>query len=430
MIKKESSNAPQKLPLVGSLQVYKYKFSNGLKLLVLEDHSSPTFAYQTWYGVGSRDEVKGHTGLAHLFEHMMFKGTKNHKEGEFFKLMKAVGSEGENAFTSKDYTAYVQELPKEHLEFIAQLESDRMQNLIVDDAAFTTEREVVQNERRFSYENNPDGLMYQEIFGLAFTEHSYHWPTIGYEEDLSRMAATEASQFYKNFYAPNKATIIVTGDIKHDEVYNIIKKHYEKIQTSETLNIQQARESTQTTPRRKIVKFNIQIEKLYMGYPVPEILHEDIPALQVLGEILAGGKSSRLYRALVNTGVSSDLESGVLENTEPSLFLITTNLQKNKKAAFAESIILREIQRLIQEPIAQKEHEKVQNRMSFAFYEGLSHNSSLARFLGKYEVISGNFEEGVKLFQKSLVVNAEDIKKAAKKYLIPDHRSVIIGVMK
>ena len=218
------------VPLVGNFLVHRYTLDNGLRLLVVEDHTSPTFAYQTWFRVGSRDEVVGRTGLAHLFEHMMFKETKLHKDGEFDKLLEAAGAEGENAFTSRDYTAYVQELPSTKLDLIMSLESDRMVGLEVNDQLFKTELEVVQNERRFRNENSPDGTMYQEIFDASFTKHPYHWPVIGYQEgprydDLR--ATTHRWRSTALTTAPTTRRSWSSGDVKPDEVLaKVTQKYY------------------------------------------------------------------------------------------------------------------------------------------------------------------------------------------------------------
>ncbi|NDG83730.1 MAG: insulinase family protein, partial [Proteobacteria bacterium] len=196
------------IPFAGNFSLRRARLPNGLKILILKDPSSPTFAYQTWFNVGSRNEVAGKTGLAHLFEHLMFKGTTHHKEGEFDALLEQAGAEGENAFTSNDHTAYVQELPDTRFDLITDLEADRMVNLIVNDASFKTEREVVQNERRFRKENSAEGTMYQTLFETSFSEHPYHWPVIGYEQDLNAMTAQDARDFYERFYSPDRATVV------------------------------------------------------------------------------------------------------------------------------------------------------------------------------------------------------------------------------
>ncbi len=418
----------QSVPLVGAFKADRYNFGNGLRLIVVENHSSPTFAYQTWFRVGSRDEMKGRTGLAHLFEHMMFKGTKNYKEGEFDRILEEAGVEGENAFTSRDYTTYVQELPKDKLELIAKLESDRMINLIVDDKAFKTETEVVQNERRFRNENSPDGLMYQELFGLAFTRHPYHWPIIGYQEDLNRMNSEDARQFYRSYYSPNHATIVVTGDVDAEEVARTVQKFYGGIpaQPSPIRNI--PAEPAQKAKRTKVMKLNIQVEKLLMGCHTPEVTHEDIPALSVLQAILSGGKSSRLHRALVETGISSSVDSNDMSNKDPTLFMIATNLQSGKKASRAEEVIRKELNRIFHEPIPEIELERAKNKLNFGFYESMDGNSSRAYFVGHYEALADSFEVGLTIQKRIQTVTALEAQSVARRYLDSENCSVIIGV--
>ncbi len=420
----------QVIPFVGTYKVHKFTLDNGLRVLVVEDHSSPTFAYQTWFRVGSRDEVPGFTGLAHLFEHMMFKETKNLKDGEFDRILESAGAEGENAFTSRDYTAYVQELPSDKLELIAKLEADRMVNLVVNDKAFKTETEVVQNERRSRNENSPDGLMYQELFATAFTKHPYRWPVIGYQEDLDRMSAKDAMDFYRSYYSPNHATIIVVGDVKPSNVISVVEKYYGKLppQPSPVRVIDD--EPPQTAPRRKQLKLNIQIEKLMMGYHIPNIKTEDLPALRVVSALLAGGKSSRLSRALVDTGIASGVDAYELEDKDPSLFVIAANMQKGRSATQAETVILREIQNLLRGTIGDLELERAKNRMSFGFYHGMNGNSEKARFLGAYEAMANDFQLGLKQQQRAATVTAAEVQAVVKKYFDPRNRTVITGVKK
>jgi zinc protease len=420
----------QVVPFVGTYEVHRFVLDNGLKVLVVEDHSSPTFAYQTWFRVGSRDEVPGFTGLAHLFEHMMFKETKNLKDGEFDRILESSGAEGENAFTSKDYTAYVQELPSDKLDLIAKLESDRMVNLLVNEKAFKTEREVVQNERRSRNENSPDGLMYQELFATAFLKHPYRWPVIGYQEDLNRMSAKDAVDFYHSYYSPNHATIVVVGDVKPSKVISVVEKYYGKIsaQPSPVRVIED--EPAQTSPRRKQLKLNIQVEKMLLGYHIPSLKADDLPALRVAAALLAGGKSARLSRALVDTGVASDVGSYELEDKDPSLFVIGVNLQREKRAAQAEVIILREIQNLSRSNISDQEMERAKNRVDFGFFDGLNDNSEKARFLGSYETMANDFQHGLRQQQKVANITTADVHAVLKKHLDPRNRTVITGVKK
>jgi len=425
-----STGGAQTVPLIGEFKARRFTLSNGLRLIVVEDHSSPTIAYQTWFNVGSRNEVPGYTGLAHLFEHMMFKGTQSHKEGEFDHILESAGAEGLNAFTSRDYTAYVQELPKDKLDLIAQLESDRMVNLIVNDESFKTEREVVQNERRYRTENSPDGFMYQEIFGLAFKTHPYSWPVIGFQKDLDRMSAEDARKFYKTFYKPNHATIVVVGDVTPAQVKEVVEKHYGSLPKVDSPEQNFAKEPKQTGVRRQKLKLSIQVEKILMGFHIPEATHEDAIALEVLRAVLSSGKSSRLQRALVETGIASSVGSFTLDDKDPSLLLVSANLQKGKKAAQAEAVILREIQKMAKEPVSLQELERARNGMSFDFYQNLSNNFEKAEFIGRYEVLMGGFEKALDIFQKQLQVTPQQIQKVAREYLAANNRNVIVGVPK
>jgi zinc protease len=418
----------EQIPLVGAYKVNRFSLPNGLHLLVVEDHTSPTFSYQTWFRVGSRNEIPGKTGLAHLFEHLMFKATSTHPEGEFDRILEGDGVEGENAFTSWDYTAYVQELPKDKLDVIASLESDRMVNLIVNEQSFKTEREVVQNERRYRTENSPDGTLWQELFGLAYTIHPYHWPVIGYQADLDAMTAQDPRDFYHAYYSPNHATIVVSGDVDPQLVLATITKHYGSFAPQNAPDHVIPQEPEQTSVRRKNVKLNIQVEKLIMAYHVSAVASSEDPALNVLEGILSGGKSSRLARALVDTGIASAAEANNLEMKDPGIFAFEVSLQKGKKATQAEAVILREIQKLANKPVGDAELKRVKNRIDFGFYEGLGNNSQRTNFLGRYEALTGDFEQGIKAHQRVQTVTADEITQLIHKYFNPKNRTVVTGV--
>ncbi len=426
-----ASASSEGAPLVGTFKVQRFNLENGLRVLIVEDHSSPTFAYQTWFRVGSRDEVPSYTGLAHLFEHMMFKGTETLAEGQFDKMLESSGAEGENAFTSRDYTAYIQEMPKDKLELIAKLEADRMVHLVVNDQSFKTEREVVQNERRYRVENSPEGQMYQELFGIAFVQHPYHWPVIGYQEDLERMTAQDAKNFYKSYYSPNHATIVIVGDVNPAETMTTIRKYYGSLASVETPTHVITAEPPQTSPRRKSLKLNVQVEKMMVAFHIPAETHPDSPAIALLQTVLAQGKSSRLHRALVDTGIATGVEAYDLDDKDPSLFLVGVSLQKKRKAAEAESVILREIAQVAKTQISPAELERARNQISFNFFESLASDSEKANFLGRYEAISpAGFQTGLDIHQKALLVTPAQIQEVAKKYLDPKTRSIVVGVPK
>ena len=430
--KPASIKSTETVDLVGPFKVHRFKFNNGLKLLVIEDHSSPTFAYQTWYRVGSRDEVPGRTGLAHLFEHMMFNGTKDIKEGEFDRILEKNGVEGENAFTTRDATVYIQEMPQNagKLDLIAKLEADRMVNLVVNDKSFKTEREVVQNERRFRVENSPEGQLHRGIFELAFTKHNYRWPVIGYEKDLAEMTSKDALDFYKSFYGPTRATIVISGDVKADQAAEVVAKYYGDLPATQLVDRRSENEPIQTQPRRKTLKLSMQVEKSVMAYHIPPILHPDRPALEVLMMSLAGGKSSRLSKALVDTGLTTSIDTETGEDIDPTLFMFAYTMQKGKKATAAEKVIHKEFDKISKTLMDAKELQRAKNQLNFHFYGNLNTSFEKAYFVGLYESKAGAFEKALE-FQKQIEkVTPEQVRNVAKKYLATSGYSVITGVPK
>jgi zinc protease len=418
------------VPLVGTFKVHPFTLENGLKLLVVEDHSSPTLAYQTWFRVGSRDEVLNYTGLAHLFEHMMFKGTKEHPEGQYERILEQAGAEGLNAFTSQDYTAYIQEIPSDKLELLASLESDRMVNLVVNDESFRTEVGVVQNERRYRNENNPDGMIEQEMYGLAFKKHPYHWPVVGYQEDLDRMSAENARTFYQNYYNPSHATIIMVGDVTPEHALNVVKKYYGQLPGKASPPHVVEGEPPAKETRRKNLNMNIQVQKVWLAYRVPQLTDPDSPKLEVLAAILTGGKSSRLHRALVDTGIATSVEAANPGSEDPSLFTIAVNLQKGRKAVQAEAVVNRELARLSREIISDREMERAQNRLSFDFYSNLSSNYEKARFLGYFETTANDFRKGVEFRRAISKVTPLELQTTVKTFFVPENRTVITALPK
>jgi zinc protease len=418
------------IPLTANFSAKRAVLSNGLKIIIVKDSSSPTFAYQTWFNVGSRNEVIGKTGLAHLFEHLMFKGTTNHADGQFDSMLERAGAEDENAFTTNDHTVYVQELPKEQLDLIVGLESDRMVHLIVDDNSFKTEREVVQNERRFRKENSPEGTIYQTLFETAFTESPYHWPVIGYEQDLTLMGAQDARNFYERYYSPNRATIVIVGDVDEDEVYSKIKKAYGSIPNKPNDDAPVAVDTEQTAQRRKKLQLNVEVEKLWMAYKIPAASAADAPVLDAIQGILAEGNNCRLNRALVDSGIAGSASAGSLGLKDPGLFLVEADLQKGKTALLAESVITRELERLKNTPVSSDELKRALNVMRFRFFERLATTKGKANYIGQAELQLGSLEAGLAQEQQLAQVTPEQVMQVANKYFDTSKLTVIVAVPK
>jgi zinc protease len=418
------------IPFVGNFKVRRATLPNGLKVMILNDHSSPTFAYQTWFNVGSKNEIPGKTGLAHLFEHMMFKGTTRHPQGEFDALLEQAGAEGENAFTSNDHTVYIQELPKSGLELISALESDRMVNLVVNDQSFNTEREVVQNERRFRKENSAEGTIYQSLLETAFTEHPYHWPVIGYEQDLNVMNARDAREFYERFYSPDRATLVIVGDVDPEDTLRRVEKVYGSIPAKKTTEEPRKPEPPQMAQRRQKLELNIEVQKIWMAFKIPAADSPESPAFEAIQGLLSDGKNGRLKRALVDSGIAASVSSGSFGMKDPGLFMIAADLQKGKSALLAEKVILRELENLKNASVSVDELDRAKNVMRFRFLERLSTAGGKANFIGQSESSVGSLERGIQLQNQIYELNPDQIRETAKRHLNTSQMTLIIAVPK
>ncbi len=415
------------LPSFGKAKVHRFVLPNGLRLFVQESKLAPIFSYQTWYDVGSRDEEPGLSGIAHLFEHMMFKETKNMRQGVFDKTMESNGARDLNAFTSTDYTAYVQSLPIEALDLVAKLESERMCHLLLTKKQFESEREVVHNERRQRNENNPEGQMFEELQKLAFKVHPYGRPVIGFEEDLNRMTTADCEKFYGEFYTPNNAVISVVGDVKPEKVLAIITKHYGKVAPSKITRPEIQVEPEQREEKVLNMSLNVQVEKAYMAYKIPIADHPDQTPISVLAAILSTGRSSRLYRALVDKGVTIDIGAGANPGKDAGLFYVTFSAQAGKKASDAIKAIDDEFATIMNKPISEEELRRAKNKLQTEFFMGLGTNSARANFVAQNEIVLGDYKKAVRALEELEEVTAEDVMRVTKSYFQKTNRSMVIG---
>ena len=418
------------IPFIGTAKVNRYILENGLKILTIEDNTSPTFAYYTYVNVGARDELSGKTGIAHLFEHLLGRRTKRLKDKEFDTLIDQAGAQGKNASTSWDYTSYYEQLPSEKFEFLVDLEAERFKNIILDEAVLKNETEVVHNEKKFRIDNNPSGIMFQKLMSTAFKKHPYRNPIIGYMDDLDKFKVSDLTDFYKTHYSPNNTTIVVVGDVPSREVLNTISKYYGKMKSQTAPARIITAEPKQTSIRRRKLRLDIPVENLLMGFHIPQFNHPDTPAIELIQGILSTGRSSRLRQALVEKGITTSVSAGSFHPKDPSLFIVSASLQKNKRARLAEAIINRELNKLKKGNISDSELRKAKNQTLFDFYGGLTTNGAKASSLGRYETVTGDFRGGAKLIKDLEKVTRDDIKRVAKLYFSTKNSTVISGVPK
>lgn len=412
------------------LRVLRYRLGNGLDVLLLEDHSAPVFAYQTWFSVGSRHERPGITGIAHLFEHLMFKETKNLPEGEFDKLMESHGAQT-NAATWVDWTMYREELPAGNLELVVRLEADRMENMILDDDQLESEREVVKNERRYRVDNDPEGTMFEVLYATAFNQHPYSWPTIGWMKDIEAISLDDCLTFYKKYYAPDNATVVLAGDFKADEALALINAYYGHMPTSGVEQPVIPPEPSQVAERRRVVVMPLSSPKLLYGYKMPGLTDDDHASIEVLHQVLFGGQSGRLYRKLVvETELAADASAWVSEFAYPGLYEILITLKEGGKPEEVEPLVNAELQRLADEPISQRELEKAQNQLEAEFLRNMQEVGDRAYGLGHYAITGGDYRLLFTVTDRYRAVTPQKVQLAAQRYLRKSNRTVVLAMPK
>jgi zinc protease len=385
-----------------------------------------------WYRAGSMDEVNGKTGVAHVLEHMMFKGTEKVKTGEFSRLVAAVGGR-ENAFTSRDYTAYFQQVEKSKLDTVIQLEADRMSNLNFDDAEFLKEIQVVMEERRLRTEDNPSSLLNEAFMATAYMSSPYRHPVVGWMNDLQNMKAADARDWYRSWYAPNNATVVISGDVDPKQVLKTVEKYYGAVDAHELPVRKPQIEPLQKGIKQIQVKAPADNAQLTMGWKVPKLepgkLDDVEPyALELLTGVLDGYDNARLNRTLVkqekvvnDVGVGYDMIS-----RGPELFLISTTMAKGKTVAQAQASIRKALEELKQKGILESELKRIKVRiLSDQIYKRDSIFGQ-AMEIGSTEMAGFSWKDIDYMLQKMQTITPEQVQSVAKKYLIDEGLTIAI----
>ncbi len=402
---------------------------NGLKIITVVDRKDPIITFQVWYRVGGINEITGKTGLAHLTEHMMFKGSKKYPKGEVSKTVSRHGG-NENAFTSQDYTAYFQKFAKEKLPISLDIESDRMVNMVVDPAEFLLERDVVMEERRQRTDDNPTSAVVEEMYSAAFKVHPYRNPTIGWMNDLKNLTHEDLIDWYKTYYVPNNATIILVGDFDRKEALKEIKKYFDAIPRGKTPPVMTIREPEQKGERRVWVKKEAQLPFLFAGYKTPKIGHPDEYALEILANVLSAGKSSRLYRSLVYDKQIALYAGGSYDGLSkgPSLFYFYAGVKPGVKTEEVEKALYEELEKIKKDGISSKELQKAKNQVEAAFIMAQDSIFYQAMTLGRLDGAGMNYTYLDNYIESIRKVRAEDVKRVATAYFVQDKRTVGILV--
>jgi len=406
------------------LKVTEKVLPNGLKVLLKEVHKAPVVTFQIWYRVGSRNEELGTTGKSHLLEHMMFKGTKKYGPKTFSQTVQRNGG-NDNAFTSRDYTAYFENFASDRIEISLDLESDRMQNLLIDPKEFLSERDVVKEERRMRTEDDPVNTMIEQMMSVAFSAHPYQWPVIGWMVDIGNITRDNLYNHYRTYYAPNNATIVVVGDFDEKKLLPLIEKYFGSIPRGPTVPKVGAVEPKHLGERRVIVKKQAELPAVFAGYNVPAVKNPDSYALEVLQGILSSGKSSRIYKSLVYEKQIALYAGGDYDNisTDPNLFYVYAGAMPGKKTEEVEKALYAEVEKLKAEPVTDEELKKAKNQIEASFIMGQDSIFYQAMLLGQYETVA-NWQLLENYVANIRAVTKEDVIRVAKKYFIEDSRTV------
>ncbi len=403
--------------------------ANGLKVIVKEDHRAPVVVSQVWYRAGSEDEHNGTTGVAHVLEHMMFKGTKQVPSGNFSKQIAAAGGR-ENAFTTRDQTAYFQTLERSKLELALKLEADRMHNLVLSKSEFDKEIEVVRNERRWRTDDQPHGKVYEQFMSTAFQASPYRWPVIGWMDDLEQMKVEDARAWYHTWYAPNNAVLVVAGDVKADAVFKLAQQYFGAIKVK-ALPVQKPQaEPEQKGERRVVVKAPAKLPYLLMGWKAPVIRDaakdSDPYALEMLSGVLSANAAARLPTALVRESqIAVDADSGYDSvQRGPGMFIIDATPSEGKTVAQVESAVREQIEKLKRDGISEEELNRVKAQViasqvyqrDSVFYQAMQ--------IGEMETAGLGYSAIDKRIEKLKAVTVDQVRDAAKKYLIDDTLTV------
>lgn len=410
------------------LQVAEKTLGNGLKAILLENHKAPVITFQVWYRVGSRNEELGKTGLSHLMEHMMFKGTRKVGPEQISRLIQEAGG-NINAFTSRDYTAYFETLAGQRVALAMELEADRMANLALREEDFRTEKMVVMEERRLRTEDQPLAVLFEEANAVAYRSHPYQWPVVGWMSDLSQLTLDDLRNYYRTYYVPNNAFLVVVGDFQSEALFTEIEKYFGPIPKGPAPPAVRSKVAPQTGERRITVKRPARLPAFVLLYHVPNLGHPDSFPLEVLATILSTGKSSRLYRAMVSENpLALDVDADYpLISHDPGLFSVFSQLLPGKPVGEAQRAAERELEKFKNTLVQEQELQKAKNQLESPFIFGQDSLFYQAMLLARFEICGGwrQMEQYLDGIRK---VSAQDIQNAARKYFRRENRTTGILV--
>jgi zinc protease len=412
-------------PVPAKLAATVETLKNGLKVILMEDHSVPVISRWTFYRVGSMNERPGITGISHFMEHMMFNGAGKYGPKEFDRVLESNGGYS-NAFTSEDMTGYYEDFASNILELCIDLDSDRMKSLALDPKFVVSEMGVVKEERRLRTDNSVEGAMYEELGALAYKAHPYGWPVIGWMSDLENITRDDAVKYYTTYYAPNNAILIIVGDFDTKKALELVHKYYDGIPAQTPPEPVRTVEPEQQGERRAELHKVAEMPAVLIGYHIPDVKSTDIYALDVLQYVLAEGQSSRLYKKLVrDLGIAVYAGANASWNIAPALFTFDVKARPDKTAAECETAVYGILADIAANGVTSAELAKAKNQVEANFFRSMQTVNGKARKIGTYEIYFGDFNEILKVRDRYQAVTADDVKRVANTYFAPKNRTVV-----
>ena len=406
---------------------YTKNLDNGLQIVAIPmDNNTNVVSVDVFYKVGSRNEVMGKSGIAHMLEHLNFKSTKNLKAGEFDEIVKGFGGVN-NAGTSFDYTHYYIKTSSKNTDKSLELFSELMQNLTLNDEEFQPERDVVAEERRWRTDNNPMGYLQFRVFNNTFIYHPYHWTPIGFMDDIKNWTIEDIKNFHSTYYQPQNAIVVVAGDIKKDDVFSYVEKHFKDIKNKKEIpSSVHTIEPKQDGERRAIINKESNVQMLAMTYHIPNFEHEDQIALSALSQLLSSGKSSILQKVLVDEKrLANSVYAYNMELKDPGVFMFMAVANENVDALKIEKEILDIISKIQKGEIKEKELDKLKINTKADFIYSLESSSDVASLFGTY-LVRDNIKPLLEYEANLEKLKVQDIVNVAKKYLVKENSTTLI----
>ncbi|MGH9870198.1 MAG: M16 family metallopeptidase [Candidatus Polarisedimenticolia bacterium] len=405
--------------------VQRHTLKNGMQVLILEDHSAPTFCYMTYFKVGSRNEVPGITGISHLFEHMMFNGSAKFGPKVFDRLVESGGGYS-NGSTWNDYTNYYEEVSTETLETVLDLESDRMRALLITPENLEQERGIVKEERRLRTDNSTEGKLFELLMANAFIASTYRWPVVGWEADLNNINLQDCKDYFRTYYAPNNAVVAIVGDVDSARVRTLMDKYFGDIPGQAPPRAVVDAEPEQKGEKRLTHRMQAELPAVMLGYKAVEFTHPDYATTEVIRGILSEGESSRLYQSLIyDQQVATDVSAFFRPTMQPGLFMLYAQAKPGVETSTLEAGIYKEIARLAAGDVSQREVQKAKNQLRAAVVRELKDNAGRADRIAFYEVMAGDYTQMLTVLDLMDKVTVDDVARVARERFQPATRTVV-----